>query len=74
MIAVLTFTDPRPTALSEERERALMEKHSGLVEELREEGFEVLDVNGRLGKYEALKAGRNFGVDSMEGGPLKPER
>ncbi|NJE62436.1 fucose isomerase [Thermococcus sp. 21S7] len=66
MIAVVTFTDPRPTALSRERERALMEKHSHLIEELKRAGFEVLDVNERLGKYEALKAGKNFGVDSME--------
>ncbi|WP_297092536.1 L-fucose/L-arabinose isomerase family protein [Thermococcus sp.] len=66
MIAVVTFTDPRPTALSIEREKALMEKHSTLIEELRKAGFEVLDVNERLGKYEALEAGRNFGIDSME--------
>ncbi|ASJ13036.1 fucose isomerase [Thermococcus thioreducens] len=66
MIAIITFTDPRPTALSIERERALMEKHSALIEELRKAGFEVLDVNERLGKYEALKAGKNFGIDSMD--------
>ncbi|WP_457751331.1 fucose isomerase [Thermococcus sp.] len=66
MIAVVTFTDPRPTALSIERERALMEKHSALIGELRKAGFEVLDVNERLGKYEALKAGKNFGIDSMD--------
>ena len=66
MIAVVTFTDPRQTALSTERERVLMGKHSALIEELRKAGFEVLDVNERLGKYEALKAGKNFGIDSME--------
>jgi len=66
MIAVITFTDPRPTALSIERERALMGKHSALIGELRKAGFEVLDVNERLGKYEAPKAGKNFGVDSMD--------
>ncbi|NJE76218.1 L-fucose/L-arabinose isomerase family protein [Thermococcus sp. ES12] len=66
MIAIVTFTDPRPTALSTERERALMEKHSLLSEELRKAGFEVLDVNRELGKYESLKAGKNFGIDSME--------
>ena len=66
MIAIVTFTDPRPTALSTERERALMEKHSLLSEELRKAGFEVLDVNRELKKYESLKAGKNFGIDSME--------
>jgi len=66
MIAVATFTDPRPTALSTERENALMEKHSALVGELRKAGFEVLDVNERLGKYKALKEGKNFGIDSMK--------
>ena len=66
MIAVATFTDPRPTALSTERERALMEKHSALIKELRDSGFEVLDVNRELGRYEALKEGGNFGIDSMD--------
>jgi hypothetical protein len=51
MIGVATYTDPRPTALSGERERALLEKHSQLVEFLRKEGFEVLDINAELGKY-----------------------
>ncbi len=66
MIAVVTFTDPRPTALSTEREKALVEKHSALITELRKAGFEVLDVNRELGKYGALEGGGNFGVDSME--------
>lgn len=66
MIAVITFTDPRPTALSIERETALMQKHSRLIEELEKAGFEVLDVNKKLGKYRALKDGKNFGVDAME--------
>ncbi len=65
MIAVITFTDPRPTALSGERERALLEKHSKLVDELRKAGFEVLDINRELGRYEALREGGNFGIDSM---------
>ena len=50
MIAVATFTDPRKTSLSIERERAMMEKHSSLVEELRKAGFDVLDVNEAVGK------------------------
>ena len=66
MIAVATFTDPRKTSLSIERERAMMEKHSSLVEELRKAGFEVLDVNEALGKYEALEKGMNFGIDSKK--------
>jgi L-fucose isomerase-like protein len=66
MIAVVTFTDPRSTALSAERERALMEKHSGLVEELEKAGFRVLDVNEKLGKYGVFENGENFGIDSME--------
>lgn len=64
MIAVATFTDPRSTALSEERERALMEKHRALIEALK--GFEILDVNAELGKYEALEKGENFGIDDKE--------
>ncbi|ASJ07916.1 fucose isomerase [Thermococcus siculi] len=66
MIAVVTFTDPRPTALSGEREMALLEKHSELVEELRKAGFEVLDINDELRKYGAVKEGKNFGIASME--------
>ncbi|NJE05011.1 fucose isomerase [Thermococcus sp. M36] len=66
MIAVITFTDPRPTALSAEREKALMEKHVRLVEELRKAGFEVFDINDELRKYGAINEGRNFGIDSME--------
>ena len=66
MIGVATYTDPRPTALSGERERALLEKHSQLVEFLRKEGFEVLDINAELGKYGSFENGNNFGIDSME--------
>jgi len=66
MIGVVTYTDPRPTALSGERERALLEKHSWLVTFLRERGFDVLDINGELGKYESYERGGNFGGDSME--------
>ena len=64
MIAIVTFTDPRPTALSKERERALMEKHKALIEALKE--FDVLDVNAELKKYEAFEKGENFGIDDKE--------
>jgi len=66
MIGVATYTDPRPTALLGERERALFEKHSGLVEFLRGEGFGVLDINCELGKYESFEGGGSFGIDSEE--------
>ncbi|AIF69432.1 fucose isomerase [Palaeococcus pacificus DY20341] len=64
MLAVATFTDPRKTSLSLEREKALMEKHQRLIHELKDAGFEVVDVNKKLGKYKALEEGRNFGIDS----------
>ncbi len=62
MIAVATFTDPRTTALSKEREQAIMAKHRNLVKELANE-FEVLDVNAEMGKDP--KTG-NFGIDSLD--------
>jgi len=71
MIAIATFTDPRSTALSEERERALMEKHKALIEALK--GFGILDVNAELGKYEVLEKGENFGIDD-KGEVLKAAR
>ncbi|AMM54792.1 L-fucose/L-arabinose isomerase family protein [Pyrococcus kukulkanii] len=61
MIGVVTFTDPRPTALSEEREEAIKQKHNSLIKELSNE-FEVLDINAELGKYE----GEVFGINSIE--------
>ncbi len=66
MIAVVTFTDSRPTIFSIERENALVEKHSALIGELRKAGFEVLDVNRELGKYDVLKESGNFEIDSMD--------
>ncbi|WP_456394524.1 fucose isomerase [Thermococcus sp.] len=66
MIAVATFTDPRPTALSAEREDALMEKHLSLINALKESGFEVFDVNEAIGKYDAFRKGMNFGIDSKD--------
>ena len=66
MLALLTFTDPRKTSLSIERERALMEKHQNLINELKKEGFEVLDVNKELKKYEAFEKGQNFGIDDKD--------
>lgn len=66
MIAVITFTDPRPTALSREREEALFRKHSALVEGLKKAGIEVLDVNKELGKEKELRSGGNFGIASMD--------
>ena len=62
MIAVVTFTDPRKTALSKDRERAIMAKHRVLVEELSRE-FDVLDVNMEMGKDPETG---NFGIDSLE--------
>ncbi len=64
MIAVATFTDPRKTSLSLEREKALMEKHLNLIKTLKESGFEVFDVNEAIGKYSAFEEGKNFGIDS----------
>jgi L-fucose isomerase-like protein len=66
MLAIATFTDPRKTSLSIERERALMEKHQNLINELKKEGFEVLDVNKELKKYEAFEKGQNFGIDEKD--------
>ncbi len=66
MLAVITFTDPRPTSLSSERESAMKEKHETLVSFLRNSGFDVIDLNSELGKYSSLKDGRNFGIDSKE--------
>jgi len=66
VLALLTFTDPRKTSLSIERERALMEKHQNLINELKKEGFEVLDVNKELKKYEAFEKGQNFGIDDKD--------
>ena len=66
MLAVVTFTDPRKTSLSLERENALLEKHKTLINELEASGFTVFDVNGALKKYNSLKNGENFGVDSKE--------
>ncbi|WP_297069264.1 fucose isomerase [Thermococcus sp.] len=65
MIAVLTFTDPRPTAFLTERERALKRKHATLVGELEKAGFNVIDLNMELGRYQLFESGGNFGVDSM---------
>ncbi len=64
MLGVLTYTDPRKTALSEERERALRTKHEHLIELLKREGFDVLDVNLELNLYSRLESGGNFGIDS----------
>ncbi|RLF90833.1 fucose isomerase [Thermococci archaeon] len=61
MIGVVSFTDPRPTALSKEREEAIKQKHNYLIKELSNE-FEVLDLNAELGKYE----GEIFGINSVE--------
>ncbi|BAA30569.1 L-fucose/L-arabinose isomerase family protein [Pyrococcus horikoshii] len=77
MIGVASFTDPRETALSSEREEAIKEKHEKLVKELSKE-FEVLDINARLGKYskdvfginsvdEAIKAGRIAKSEGLSG-------
>lgn len=66
MLAMATFTDPRKTSLSIERERALMEKHQTLINELKKDGFEVLDVNKKLKKYEAFEKGHNFGIDDKD--------
>ncbi len=62
MIAIVTFTDPRKTALSVERERAIMEKHGDLVRELSQR-FKVVDVNATMGKD---PENGNFGIDSLE--------
>ncbi len=64
MLAVVTYTDPRKTSLSIEREKALMEKHLSLIKALRKSGFEVFDVNDALGKYSDFEDGKNFGIDS----------
>ncbi|WP_297547908.1 L-fucose/L-arabinose isomerase family protein [Thermococcus sp.] len=66
MLAVATYTDPRPTSLAIEREKALKNKHLQLIRTLQDSGFEVLDINKELGKYEILEKGGNFGIDSME--------
>ncbi|WP_456398083.1 fucose isomerase [Palaeococcus sp. (in: euryarchaeotes)] len=66
MLAVVTFTDPRKTSLSLERERALLRKHEELINSLEKEGFDVLDVNGALNKRECLQKGSNFGIESKE--------
>lgn len=66
LLALATFTDPRKTALSIDREKALLEKHKKLLQELESSGIEVFDVNGALGKYEALEKGENFGIDDKE--------
>ncbi|MCD6559091.1 MAG: L-fucose/L-arabinose isomerase family protein [Palaeococcus sp.] len=66
MLAVATFTDPRKTSLSLERERALLRKHEELINCLEKEGFDVLDVNGALNKRECLQKGSNFGIESKE--------
>ncbi|ASJ10068.1 fucose isomerase [Thermococcus sp. P6] len=66
MLAVATFTDPRKTSLSTERERALLVKHGELVDALGKGGFDVLDVNEKLGKVESFHNGGNFGIESKD--------
>lgn len=66
MLAVATFTDPRKTSLSTERERALLLKHEELVNALRKEGFDVLDVNKKLDKQKSFHNGGNFGIESKD--------
>ncbi|AAL81583.1 fucose isomerase [Pyrococcus furiosus DSM 3638] len=61
MIGLVSFTDPRKTALSHERESAIKEKHEKLLKELSEE-FEILDINAELGKYSE----EIFGINSVE--------
>lgn len=66
MLAIITFTDPRKTALSIEREKSLLEKHKKLLRELESSKLKVFDINRALEKYEALEKGGNFGVDDKE--------
>jgi len=66
MLAVATFTDPRPTALSSERESIMKEKHETLVSFLRNSGFDVIDLNSELGKYSSFEDGGNFGIESKD--------
>ena len=40
-----------------------MEKHQNLINELKKEGFEVLDINKSSKNMKPLKKGQNFGID-----------
>lgn len=60
-IGIVSFTDPRPTAYAEERERYIREHHNDLKRYLRENGFEVVDP------MEELKGeGEFFGLRTTE--------
>jgi len=50
-IALISFTDPRKTALSYERENTIKFKHNSLKNELVNYGFDVLDINEKLLNY-----------------------
>ena len=47
-VAVVSFTDPRPVALIEEREAYIKEKHKELVKYLEDKGFRVIDPMGKI--------------------------
>jgi len=61
MITVISFTDPRLTALLKEREEYIKGEHRKLVELLASE-FDVYDVMKDMGKYEA----EIFGISGEE--------
>ncbi|CAD55663.1 Conserved hypothetical protein (N-terminal part) [Pyrococcus abyssi GE5] len=72
MIGVVSFTDPRETALSDEREKAIMEKHNYIIKELSE--FEVLDINKELGKPRNGIFGINSIKEAITAGRIAKER
>lgn len=59
-VAIVSFTDPRKTALSNERENIIKYKHNSLRNELINSGFDVLDVNEKISNSEI------FGVNSKD--------
>jgi len=61
VIAVISFTDPRETALISERENYVRSKHLELVNKLARE-VRVYDVMRDLGKYES----KLFGISKMK--------
>ncbi len=65
-VAIATYTDPRATALSRERELAIKEKHLKLRANLERWGYQVLDINQELGLYNSFEKGEKFGISSKD--------